>query len=238
MATQIKAEHLEQLYKMLEHLKDNEDDYLLILEKLVYLLVEYLDYESASTLSFEPKQVTKEFVELVNKKTVQAFTADKIEEAMDVIGRVAELLKREETKRIYMNQEELDEAKILTLNNICCIHRKMNKYDIAIRVIDLAISLEERLAKMDYGFAKVSIISTYLNKCALCSERNRNKEAAEAALKGLKAIDEAEKKRDIGADEQEHLQRLRILCNYHLGVEYEKLNEKSKALSYIETAIK
>jgi len=59
--------------------------------------------------------------------------------------------------------------KILNFNNISCIYKKTKKFGIAIRAIDYALELEEKLLLKNNQEEKYEIVPTYLNKAAILS---------------------------------------------------------------------
>jgi tetratricopeptide (TPR) repeat protein len=83
----------------------------------------------------------------------------------------------------YIEESLLMKLKILNFNNITCIYKKLKKHGIALRSINYALELEEKLLVMNNNEEKYDIIPTYLNKAAIYSEMKKHREAIDIILK-------------------------------------------------------
>ena len=232
----VREEHIAFLKRIVDHLKDkDEDNYLLMVEKLLYLVLEYLSVNSPQTLSFDYLNEFNRYLEIMNKKSVEAFNKGQIDEASKVIARAVDLLNQKNISQVYTNQLKLFETKILTYNNLSCIYRKLGKFTLAIKVISFALDFEEKLAAEDYGTSKISIISTYLNKAAILSQVAKHEEAQQIISQALEKLTGFNDK-DQGQAEKAHIQYLKMSAFYSLAVESEHLDQSDKAISNYESA--
>jgi len=234
---QIKEEHLENLYKFAIKIKDNEEEYFMILERLLYLLLELLKTNPTPSLTFDPLSLLNEFVDVFNKKAVESFEGQNLEQAHKEISRVFDILHQDNILAIYKENEKLLEAQILTYNNLSCIFRKGANLTKSLMVLNHACAMEEKLVKHNYGSSAVSIISTYLNKCAILSEMKRHAEAIEAAKTAMEHIQAALVNKSLGADQLSEARYFEMLCNYNLGAEYDHLRQKEKASYYYNKSL-
>ena len=69
----------------------------------------------------------------------------------------------------FIEDSLLSKLNILNFNNISCIYKKTKKFGIAIRAIDYALQLEEKLLLKNNQEEKYEIVPTYLNKAAILS---------------------------------------------------------------------
>ena len=67
--------------------------------------------------------------------------------------------------------------RVKTFSNLSYIYREMNRYNEALKAVNYAISLEEKLAEINFGNSLKDIITSYLNKSAILSELNRHDKA-------------------------------------------------------------
>ena len=232
----VREEHIAFLKRIVDHLKDkDEDNYLLMAEKLLYLVLEYLSVNSPQTLSFDYFNEFNRYLEIMNKKSVEAFNKGQIDEASKVIARAVDLLNQKNIPKVYTNQLKLFETKILTYNNLSCIYRKLGKFSLAVKVISFALDFEEKLAAEDYGASKISIISTYLNKAAILSQTGKHEEAEKIISQTLEKLTNFDDK-DRSQAEKAHIQYLKMSAYYSLAVESEHLEQNDKAISHYESA--
>lgn len=77
----------------------------------------------------------------------------------------------------YVDETLLTKLKILNFNNICCIYKKLKKYGIALRSINYALELEEKMLTINNNEEKYDIVPTYLNKAAIYSDMKKHRQA-------------------------------------------------------------
>lgn len=124
----VKEEHLIYLKKMIDTVKDkSEDSYLLLTEKLIYLVLDYLNTRQTSQLPYDVSDEAAQYLDIMNRKAVESFNETKMEDAGKHIGRIIELLNHKNLPLIYHDQNKLYEVKILSYNNLSCIYRKLGK---------------------------------------------------------------------------------------------------------------
>jgi tetratricopeptide (TPR) repeat protein len=125
---------------------------------------------------------------------------------------------------------------VLTYNNLSCIYRKIGDYDKAVKVLNLTISIEEKLA-LSNPISAISIISTYLNKSAILSENKQHKEALDAAKLAEINLNKIIKKYGPNTPEGAHLKYLELLTDYNMASEMEHLQQKDQATKKYELAL-
>ena len=234
----IKEEHLLYLKKAVDYLKTrDESGYLLLQEKFLLLNADFMSSDVSKSISFDLCTEVTHYLERMNKKSVEAFNTNNLEEATKVISRIVDFLNQKNVIKLFGSQFKLDEARILTYNNLSCIYRKVGKLSLALKSVSLAINLEEKLVLEQFGSSGISIISTFLNKSAILSEMKRHDKSIEAALKGLEYLNKAESFPNLVENEKNHMKQLHMLSHYNLGVEHEHLEEREKAISSYEKAI-
>jgi len=234
----VRDEHITYLKKVADHFKNqDEENYLFLVEKLIYLVLEYLSASSEKPkLPFDPTLETSNFLEKMNRKSVEAFNKGNIEEAGKIITSVVDILNQKDISKLYANELKLYESKILTYNNLSCIYRKLGKLPLSLKVICFALELEEKLAEENYGTSHISIISTYLNKSSILSQMNKHDLALEAVNQALDQMREVETNHKIGEGEKVHIQHLRMSAFYNLASELEHLGQPDKAILGYEKA--
>jgi Tetratricopeptide repeat. len=234
----VREEHLHYLKKITDAVKrKNEDNYLALVEKLIYLALEYNLSHANQKLPIDIHEETMDYLELMNKKAVEAFNTNNMDEATKIIARVIDLLNQRNVIVVYGDQNKLYEAKILTYNNLSCIYRKLGKLSLSLKVVTFAIGLEEKLVAENYGNSSISIISTYLNKSAILSEMKKHETSKEAVIKALEYLTSLQQKPNLQEGEKNHLTQLHMLACYNLAVEYEHLQELQQAIENYEKAL-
>jgi len=235
----VKPEHLVYLRKSINILKQKgeEDNYLLMLERFIYLTLEYLSKNPKTHLNFDPSEEMIAYVEKGNKKAVETFKEGKYQESAKIVSSVIDLLSQKNIQLMYENQEKLYESKILAYNNLSCVYNAMKKYDLSAKVISSTLKLEEELAAVHYGQSELSIISTYFNYSAILSQAKQHDQTIPALEKGFSYMERIESKKNLDETERLHLRNLRISGLFMLGKEHEVLGEISKAKSALEKAM-
>jgi len=236
---EVKAEHLNYLKKGVALLlkQKDEENYLLMLEKLIYLTIQYLGKNNKKQLSFEPSEEMITYVEKVNKKAVETFKEGKYQESAKVVASVVELLSQKEIVRVYENPQKLYESKILAYNNLSCVYNAMKKYDLSAKVISSTLQLEEELAAAHYGQSELSIISTYFNYSAILSQAKQHDKTIPALQKGFSYMEKVENKKGLDDSEVTHLKNLRISGLFMMGKEYEVNGNIEKAKGCLDKAM-
>lgn len=236
----VKKDTLTYLYKLTETVlkSKEENDYLSICEPLVYLALEYKKTNETEDLGFDITAITINFLERLNGKSVQLFNGGKVEEAAKVIARAMDLIGEKNLKSLIPNETILSEKKILIYNNVSCIFRMQGKLQLALKVLNSTLELEEKLAESEIGGSEISVIGTFLNKSAILSEMKQYDSAIEAVNKGLSYIKKVEEKPSLSPEQKKHLKELYTLNYYSLAVEYEHKNDKEKSLQYYEESLK
>lgn len=233
----VREEHVLFLKKIVDHYKNkDEENYLLLVEKLLYLVLEYLSNNPTKKLPFDPVVETNSYLEQMNRKSVEAFNTGQTNQAAKHITRVVDLLNQKNIMKIYSSQLKLFESKILTYNNLSCLYRKLGKLSLSHKVISFALDLEEKLAAEGYGSSNISIISTYLNKSSILSQMGKHDQALEAVKKAFEKMDNAEVKQNLDENEKTHLQSLRMSAFYNMAMECEHLDRVEKASANYEKA--
>lgn len=226
----VRDEHITYLKKVADHFKDDEENYLIVIEKMLYLLLDCLSTNSSKQFDFDPYIETQNYLEKMNRKSVEYFNAGNIEEATKIITRAIDMLNQKNFSKLYINPLKLYESKILTYNNLSCIYRKLGKLPLASKIMSFALELEEKLAHENYGNSNVSIISTYLNKSSILSQMKQHEKALETINQALDKIQEAESKPDSPEGEKKHIQNLKMSAFYSLAVELQHLKQYDKAI--------
>lgn len=233
----VREEHIMYLKKVADHFKNKEEEnYLLLIEKLLYLILEYYSSHSTLKIAFDPISEANNYLEKMNRRSVEAFSNGQIDEAAKIIARVVDFLNQKNILKVYGNHLKLYESKILTYNNLSCIYRKLGKLSLSLKVISFALDLEEKLAAENYGTSKVSIISTYLNKSSILSQMKKHEEALETAKQAIEKIKEVEGKPNRNEGEKAHIQGLRMSAFYNIAGEFEHLGKIENAISSYEKA--
>lgn len=226
----VRDEHITYLKKVADHFKKDEENYLIVIEKMLYLLLDCLSTNPSKQFDFDPYIETQNYLEKMNRKSVEYFNAGNIEEATKIITRAIDLLNQKNFSKLYVNPLKLYESKILTYNNLSCIYRKLGKLQLASKIMSFALELEEKLAHENYGNSNISIISTYLNKSSILSQMKQHEKALETINQALDKIQEAEAKPDSSENEKKHIQNLRMSAFYSLAVELQHLKQYDKAI--------
>jgi len=233
----VRDDHITYLKKVTDHFKDqDEENHLLLVEKLIYLVLEYVSTSSLKKLGFDITLETSNYLEKMNRKSVDAFNKGNIEEAGKLIISVVDILNQKDISKLYSNEFKLYESKILTYNNLSCIYRKLGKLPLSLKVICFALELEEKLAEENYGASHISIISTYLNKSSILSQMNKHDLALEAVNQALDQMKEVEMNYKLTEGEKVHIQHLRMSAFYNLASELEHLGQPDKAILGYEKA--
>ena len=124
----IKEDHLIYLRKMIDAVRDkNEDSYILLTEKLIFLMLDFLQTHQKSKMPFDCVEDTNTYLDIMNRRAVEAFNENKLEEAGRNISRIVELLNHKNLPVLYEDTNKLYEVKILSYNNLSCIYRKLGK---------------------------------------------------------------------------------------------------------------
>lgn len=236
---EIREESLQYLKKCCDYLKGkderpmDETSHLLLVEKLIYLTMEY----KAQNNKKDPANIkidafTQYYLDRMNKKSVELFNNKKIEESARIIARIVDLITQKNINLVISIPEKLSEFKILTYNNLSCIYRNIGKLSLALKVLNYAVDLEEKLVEKEYGTSYLSIVSTYLNKSAILSEMKKYEKAIEAVFRSIDFLDRLKKKAELPQDQEASVKQLYMLAYYNLGVEYEHLQVNVKAIDY------
>ncbi len=238
-AIEVKAEHLNYLKKGVNLLlkQKDEEKYLLMLEKLIYLTMQYLGKSTKKQLSFDPSEEIITYVEKVNKKAVETFKEGKYQESAKVVSSVVELLNQKEIVKIYENPQKYYESKILAYNNLSCVYNAMKKYGLSAKVISFTLQLEEELAAARYGQSELSIISTYFNYSAILSQAKQHDKTIPALQKGFTYMEKVENRKGLDESEVVHLKNLRISGLFMMGKEYEVNGNIDKAKASLDKAM-
>lgn len=233
---EIKEDSLLYLKKCCDYLQSkDETSHLLLVEKLLYLSMEYIAQNNPV-----PKFIyddTNIYLEKMNKKSVELFNNNKVEESSRIIARIVDLLTQRKIDLIIPIPEKISEFKILTYNNLSCVYRKIGKNALSLKVLHYAIDLEEQLVAHNYGNSVMSIISTFLNKSAILSQMKKYEKSIEAVYKCLEFLALAEEK-DNDQEQKINIKQLYMLAYYNLGVEYDHLIVINKARDNYNTARK
>jgi len=226
----VRDEHIIYLKKVADHFKKDEENYLLLIEKMLYLVLDSLSTNSTKQFDFDPYLETQNYLEKMNRKSVEYFNAGNLEEATKIITRAVDMLNQKNFSKLYINQLKLYESKILTYNNLSCIYRKLGKLTLALKIMSFALELEEKLAQENYGNSNISIISTYLNKSSILSQTGQHEKALETINMALDKIQEAETRTNSSAGDKTHIQNLRMSAFYSLAGELQHLKQYEKAI--------
>lgn len=144
----VREDHLTYLKKMLDAVKDkSENQYLLLAERLIFLTLDFLISNEKEKIPFDALDDTKNYLDIMNRKSVDAFNENKMDEAGKCMGRIIELLNHKSLPVLYEDLNQLYEVKILSYNNLSCIYRKLNKLSSSVKVVSFAIGLEEKLVE-------------------------------------------------------------------------------------------
>ena len=236
---EVKAEHLNYLAKSIKSLESkDEKTYLLMLEKLIYLTLEFLKKNYNSQITFSPSNEMVLYVEKMNKRAVDTFRESNYTESAKIVSSCIDLLSQENMVKVYDNRQKLYESKILAYNNLSCIYNVTKKYDLSAKVISSALQLEEELAAANHGQSELSIISTYFNYSTILSQANRRNETLAALEKGFEYMRKVEARKNLDDSERIHLKNLRISGLFMMGKEHENKGESTKAKSTLEEALK
>jgi tetratricopeptide (TPR) repeat protein len=235
----VKPEHLSYLRKGVYLLKEKnqEEDYLLMLEKLIYLTLEFLKSHPSTQLNFDPYEEMIIYLETANTKAANAFKEGKYDESAKSVSSVVDLLSQENVHLLYETYQKLYQSKILAYNNLSCVYNALKKYDLSAKVITATLRLEEELAAEQYGRAELSIIGTYYNYSAILSQSKDHQKALEALEKGFKHLEKLENKKGLSEADKAQLKDLRVKGLINMGKEYENLNDKGKATGSYEKAL-
>jgi len=226
----VRDEHITYLKKVADYFKKDEENYLLLIEKVLYLVLDSLSTNSIKQFDFDPYIETQNYLEKMNRKSVEYFNAGNLEEAAKIITRAVDMLNQKNFSKLYINQLKLYESKILTYNNLSCIYRKLGKLTLALKIMSFALELEEKLAQENYGNSNISIISTYLNKSSILSQTGQHEKALETINMALDKMQEAETRINSSAGDKTHIQNLRMSAFYSLAGELLHLKQYEKAI--------
>jgi len=229
--------HVNNVYKLAELVKDKEEEYLRAVEKLFYLLLELYEKNENPKLNFNPRDLLTQFVEKVNEKGVEAFNKGDLKLSQKELSRVFELLHQDKIVLAYKDPNALMEAQVLTYGNLSCVFRKASDFQKAIKIVDYTIELEEKLSKVNHGKAGLSIISTYLNKAAMLSEAKRHYGAYQAIKNAMDRIQIAETVPDIDASQLSYLKYMRLIALNNLGEQLVHLEQMELAIREYEKAL-
>ena len=229
--------HVNNVYKLAELVKDKEEEYLRAVEKLFYLLLELYEKNENPKLNFNPRDLLTQFVEKVNEKGVEAFNKGDLKLSQKELSRVFELLHQDKIVLAYKDPNALMEAQVLTYGNLSCVFRKASDFQKAIKIVDYTIELEEKLSKVNHGKAGLSIISTYLNKAAMLSEGKKHQEAYQAIQKALERIQVAEMGSNIDEGQSSYLKFMRLNSLKNCGKQLLLLKQKEMAIEHYEKAL-
>ena len=236
---EVRSEHLNYLRKGVYTLKqkDDQENYLLMLERLIYLILDYLPKNSPKQLNFDPYEETIIYVEKMSKKAVETFKEGKYQEAAKVVSHVIDLLSQEDIHLLYQNRLKLLESKILAYNNLSCVYNALKKYDLSATVISSAIDIEEELVAESYGHSEMSVISTYFNYSAILSQAKQFDKTLGALERGFAYIKKAEAKKDLSDSDKFDLKNLSISGFMMMGKEYKRSDNVEKARGSFEKAL-
>ena len=221
---------LNRFYRISIQCKEDPTNHLLVLERLIQMLCFYLPTHPDPKLEFSPLEITAFFIEKANKSAVEAFNLKDYNKAKEEISRVIEIMNSPGISDIYSKgRMKLDEAKVLTFNNLSCIYRKNGDHAKSLKVLDFVITIEEKLAVKN-PISGISIISTYLNKAAVLSEMKNHKESLNTVKMADIHLRKALKRYGPKTPEGNHVKYLEMLTHYNLGSEHEHLKEPENAL--------
>ena len=246
---EIKLPSLKYLKKCCDYLQPkDETSYLLLVEKLIYLSMEYKNQNEGrpDDLPEEIYSYVEHYLDRMNNKSVELYNNNKVEEASRIMARIVDLITQKNFSKVIVSNdkekqkwryEKLADAKILAYNNLSCIYRKIGNYPLALKVVNYALNLEEQLVEKDYGNSALSIVTTYLNRSAILTNMKKYEKSIESVYKCLDFLRRAEEKNTVLTED-----RKRSICTsymsayYNLGVEYEHLDVNTKAHKYYEKA--
>lgn len=238
-AIDLKPEHLNYLRKCVLSLREkgDEDSYILLLEKLLFLTLSFLNKNQKKHLSFDPCEEMLLYVEKANKKAVDTYKEGKYQESAQVVANIIDLLNQPNINLFFQHRQKLSESKILACNNLSCVYNAQKKFDLSAKVISAALQLEEELAKEHYGQSEISIISTYFNYSAILTQAKQHDHAAVALDKGFIYLDKAESKSIWLEPERLHFVNLRLAGLFMSAKEYERKNQVTQAKDVLQKAL-
>jgi tetratricopeptide (TPR) repeat protein len=232
----ITEQALNRFYRISTQCKEDPINHLLVLERLVQMLCSFIPRNMDTKLEFSPLDVTAFFIEKANKSAVDSFNKKDYNKAKEEISRVIELMNSSGINEIFSKgRMKLEEAKVLTFNNLSCIYRKNGDHAKSLKVLDFVVGIEEKLAVKN-PISGISIISSYLNKAAVQSEMKCHKESLYSVRMAESHLRKALKRYGASTPEGTHVKYLEMLTHYNLGSEHEHLKEADAAVKNYKRA--
>lgn len=164
-------------------------------EKLLYIAIDYMDeymtfnkqpvQQALDQLPFAFTQEFQDFVKSINNKAMDAYNNNGNEDQLNLIIKAVDLLMTKSLSKYVQPIQILGQVKVLTFNNLACIYKLKKKLALALKAVNFALEIEQRLLVENFGDAQTSIISTKLNKVALLSQSNKHDAAIDLLQKDI-----------------------------------------------------
>lgn len=249
-----KAEKINGLNKICQKFLEQKEDekYLLLTEKLIDLSLDYMEENQISSETFEFKIDEKitEFIQKTNLKMLELYNqpTNNSEDDFQIFAKCIDLFSNEKLKKVFeKNMDKLYELKILSFNNLSCIHRKKHNFQVAFKAVSLALKLEKTRLKLNPNKLDCvkNIVSTYMNQAVICSEMRKHEKSVQIIELALERLDNFERflKDEKNKESQTYNENyqeflyLKMVASFNIAVENEYLFNQSKSIAFYEEAL-
>lgn len=235
---------------LLHKANNDSDKHLLLEEKLLSLTLDcLLSSPPSPPLDFSPESRLIAYVQTINLKILETYnqSTSHSESELRLFCKCLDLLHNPNISRIFeKTPEKLQELKIMSFNNLSCVHRKRKNFPMAYKAVSHALKLETQQLKSSPRKIETvkNIISTYLNQAVICSELRKHENSVELitqALEHLETMDRLLNSEENKGNYQENYQGflyLKMVASFNMAVENEYLNNQGKAVSFYQETIK
>ena len=220
--------------------KEGESDFnskLLILEKLLYLTIDYMEVgEATNSLEYGFSDLILEFLEKIHAKTLEVVDQDISDPDVQLIVNSVDFLWFPLTKKYIRDDYKIREVQIKIYNNLICVYRQAGYFNLALKVIFLAEKMQEEDDLSNEKLLK-NRVSTLLNKSVILSELFSHDKAISEIKKAISLLEQLYKilnitKTDKFEDEMKEYNHLKMVSHFNLAVECEYLYKKEEAISF------
>ena len=225
------------LHKIYKEGESDMDSKLLILEKLLYLTVDYLETgEATNSLAFEFSDLSFEFLEKIHSKTLEVVDQDISDPEVQLIVKSIDFLWFPLTKKYINKDYKIREIQIKIYNNLICMYRHAGYFNLALKIIALAEKLQEEDDLSNESLLK-NRISTLLNKSVILSEVFSHDKAIYEIKQAISLLEQFYKiinitKNENFDEEIKEYNHLKMVSHFNLAVECEYLYKKEEAISF------
>lgn len=231
------AQTLNLMHKIYKEGESDFDSKILILEKLLYLTLDYLENgEATNSLEFEFSDLIFEFLEKIHSKTLEIIDQEISDSDVQLIVKGVDFLWLPLTKKYINKDYKIREVQIKVYNDLICMYRQAGYFNYALKIISLAEKLQEEDDLSNEVLLK-NRISTLLNKSVILSELFSHNKAISEIKQAISFLEQFYKiinitKNEKFDDEIKEYYHLKMISHFNLAVEYEYLYKKEEAISF------